>query len=177
MPKKSRKPQPGRRAGNLSWAQGSKDEFLKSHLDDWLEAHKTKRATEFYDRITTVFVTMYGYDLPIKQDGPRLVNEDEISIEDMPQPVISEEEADRQSAFRAELRIVSGPFLSVLLIYLFTLSIRNFGHGTAIRGRPSRFPRRPAKSRNSFKPKAQLISNRANSLSSNSTKGSTTRKE
>ncbi|KAJ3473659.1 hypothetical protein NLI96_g12891 [Meripilus lineatus] len=76
--------QPKQPPGRPAWARGSKFKLLESHLTDWEQARAQKRVSAFYDRITTLFVVMYGYDLPLKQDGPRLCEENEVNIDAAP---------------------------------------------------------------------------------------------
>lgn len=58
--------------GPNSWLQGTKLNYLASLEHEWRAAHKVSggNITTFYDRVTTQWIYMYGYDLPLEQDNP-----------------------------------------------------------------------------------------------------------
>lgn len=100
--------QPKQPPGRPAWARGSKFKLLESHLTDWEQARAQKRVSAFYDRITTLFVVMYGYDLPLKQDGLRLCEEDEVNIDAAPTVEgLTQAEALARSKYHKKVRDVS----------------------------------------------------------------------
>lgn len=93
--------------GPPAWAKGTKLAYLKSHIPGWSDARDDRKAiSAFYDRITDIFIAMYGYDLPLKEDGPRLMQEEDVSLTQMSAEEVSKEEAERRSAFRITVRQV-----------------------------------------------------------------------
>ena len=61
-----------KKRGPDSWLQGTKLAFLSSLEDEWTAAQKigpTQLGT-FCDRVTTQWLYMYGYDLPLTEDNP-----------------------------------------------------------------------------------------------------------
>lgn len=68
-PPKSKQP---KKRGPEPWVRGTKLQFLLSLEDEWTTAHKAgaTQAGVFYDRVTTQWIYMYGYELPLEQDNP-----------------------------------------------------------------------------------------------------------
>lgn len=98
--------------GRATWVKGSKLELLMSHMSEWEDAPKVDQRKEFYNRITRLFIALYGYDLPFDDDGPRLCQEDEVPAEGLLHndgTLISDEEASRRSDIYDKLRFVSTP--------------------------------------------------------------------
>ncbi|KAK7676420.1 hypothetical protein QCA50_014137 [Cerrena zonata] len=64
-------PKQPKKRGPDSWVQGTKLKFLLSLEDEWTTAHNAgaSHITTFYDRITTQWIYMYGYDLPLDKDS------------------------------------------------------------------------------------------------------------
>ena len=61
-----------KKRGPESWLQGTKLAFLSSLEDEWTAAQKTgpTQLGTFCDRVTTQWLYMYGYDLPLTEDNP-----------------------------------------------------------------------------------------------------------
>lgn len=61
-----------KKRGPDSWIKGSKETFLLSVESEWQTASQAGPAhvSVFYDRITSQWLYMYGYDLPLQEDNP-----------------------------------------------------------------------------------------------------------
>ena len=82
MGKKKRDPDLAKKKkipGEGSWVKGSKLLLVNAYMDQWQSVYgDLPKAGKFYDRITLIWVTMYGYDLPREVDGPRLCEPDDV---------------------------------------------------------------------------------------------------
>lgn len=61
-----------KKRGPESWVKGSKQTFLVSVEGEWHSASQAGPAhvSIFYDRITSQWLYMYGYELPLPEDNP-----------------------------------------------------------------------------------------------------------
>ena len=87
-------------------------QHIHAHIENWRAVYGTKKANSFYTRFTNTSISLYGYDLPLRQDGPRLCNEEDVNAGIHPghDPSLSEEEIARRSeiyTFTRDVRRVS----------------------------------------------------------------------
>lgn len=68
----TKKPKEVKKHGPNSWLKGSKLDYLTSLEGEWRVAHNAggTQVTTFYDRVTTQWLYMYGYTLPLEEDNP-----------------------------------------------------------------------------------------------------------
>lgn len=102
---------------NRLWATGLKLKFLESHVDDWrlLDQGKsvgTRYATgisSFYTNVTLTWLYMWGWDLPMEQDGhPLAENPTAEELKNVLQYAnLAPEEATRRQKFYRVARDVS----------------------------------------------------------------------
>lgn len=75
-----------KKRGPDSWLRGTKLKFLMSLEDEWKVAHNAGPATVgvFYDRVTTQWIYMYGYTLPLEEDNPNHDQPPQTGLEKIP---------------------------------------------------------------------------------------------
>ncbi|KAF7790581.1 hypothetical protein EIP86_001537 [Pleurotus ostreatoroseus] len=56
--------------GRQTWAKGSKLALLMKYKPAFQRACANKSTSEFYNSIVKIWLTLYGYDLPIEEDSP-----------------------------------------------------------------------------------------------------------
>ncbi|KAI9068202.1 hypothetical protein FKP32DRAFT_1672416 [Trametes sanguinea] len=54
---------------NRLWVTGRKFAFLSARIDAWKAASEINERPAFYDRITAVWIAMWGWDCPLEQDS------------------------------------------------------------------------------------------------------------
>ena len=75
-----------KKRGPESWLQGTKLAFLSSLEDEWATAQKAgpSQSGTFCDRVTTQWLYMYGYDLPLTEDNPNHAAVPETGLDKVP---------------------------------------------------------------------------------------------
>ncbi|KAF7797726.1 hypothetical protein EIP86_008926 [Pleurotus ostreatoroseus] len=61
---------PKRGPGRQTWAKGSKLALLTRYKPEFQRACANGTTSEFYNSILKIWLTLYGYDLPIEEDSP-----------------------------------------------------------------------------------------------------------
>ncbi|KAF7790754.1 hypothetical protein EIP86_001711 [Pleurotus ostreatoroseus] len=61
---------PKRGPGRQTWAKGSKLALLTRYKPEFQRACANSTTSEFYNSILKIWLTLYGYDLPIEEDSP-----------------------------------------------------------------------------------------------------------
>lgn len=78
-----------------------------SYLDNYLEASHLKKVHAFNKRMVNLFIMMYGYNLPISEDGPHLCDKNEVAVTPAKEIELTKEEATRHSNFHQNVHDVS----------------------------------------------------------------------
>ncbi|KAI9068913.1 hypothetical protein FKP32DRAFT_1671815 [Trametes sanguinea] len=58
---------------NRQWASGGKFAFLQARVDAWRQASGVEAVTAFYDNVAAVWIAKWGWDCPIAEDRPPLL--------------------------------------------------------------------------------------------------------
>jgi hypothetical protein len=97
--------------GKLSWVYGTKKVFFEKRKDDWLRETEGGRASQFYIKMSKLYIKKYGHHLADDQDFAFDVADppDEAADEVVHEVLDSEEEAFRK-AYLKTLRGVSDYF-------------------------------------------------------------------
>lgn len=90
------------------WATGSKFQFLHCRIELWRIAEDLDNPSEFYDKVTLLFIKKYGWDLPIAEDSPEPLEEpSEDGLQDLLKDAgLSAEEKDRRQTIYYDVRDV-----------------------------------------------------------------------
>lgn len=94
--------------GKDSWVYGTKLKFFARYKDEYLRVAPLRKAGDLYTKLAKLFVIKYGYYMDDNEDLEDDIPDPPDSAADkVVNEVLPEGEAERRSAYTANLRIVS----------------------------------------------------------------------
>lgn len=100
----------GTPAGRSSSIKGTKSIFFENFKDEFIEAQKADPGL-FYDRVTSLYLLRYGFDLPFNEDVSGTEIPDENIANRIDAPGLPDVEIERRKAFRKDVRVVREIYL------------------------------------------------------------------